>query len=192
VSHSPTDPQRLEGLFEHVERYLGPTRYAQPAEIEGRNRGFAVGIHDHPELSMVTAATTGVRFQPIQSPLPLEFACSARPGQEDEAAYLVHVFADMAVRNGSEVEYDDGFRNDEPLIPGTGIHGLLAAPHPCADEMFNLFRNERDELQLQFITLVPITAPEADYLREHETGELFELWESEGTDLLDLYRASGV
>ncbi|MCW2946281.1 MAG: Suppressor of fused protein [Actinoallomurus sp.] len=192
MSYPHKEPDRFDGLLEHVERYLGPARYTQPAEIEGRDRGFAVGIHDHPELSMVTAATTGARFQAIQSPLPLEFACSARPGQEDEAAYLVHVFADMAVENGSEVEYDDGFLNEEPLVPGTSIHGLLAAPHPRADEMFNLFRNARGELQLQFITLVPITGPEAEYLRDHETGELFELWESRGTDLLDVYRASAV
>ncbi len=188
VSYPHTDPARYEGLLEHVERYLGTTRYAQSAEIEGRNRGFAVGIHDHPDLPMVSAVTTGVRFQAIQTPLPLEFACSALPGQEDEAAFLVHVFADMTVRNGSEVEYDDGFINDEPLIPGTAIHGLLAAPHPRTDEMFNLFRNDQDELRLQFITLVPVTAAEAEYLRTHETGELFDLWESKGTDVLDIYR----
>ncbi len=192
VSYPHSDPERFEGLLDHVERYLGTTRYAQSAEIEGRNRGFAVGIHDHPERPMVSAVTTGVRFQAMRSPLPLEFACSAKPGQEDEAAFLVHVFADMAVRNGADVEYDDGFLNDEPLIPGTSIFGLLAAPHPRADEMFNLFRNAKDELQAQFVTLVPITAAEADYLQTHETGELFDLWDAEGTDLLDIYRQSAI
>jgi hypothetical protein len=141
---------------------------------------------------MISAVTTGVRFQAIQSPLPLEFACSALPDQEDEAAFLVHVFADMAVRDGSEVEYDDGFMNDEPLIPGTSIYGLLAAPHPRADEMFNMFRNDKDELQVQFITLVPVTTEEAEYLQTHETGDLFDLWATKGTDLLDLYRPSAL
>jgi hypothetical protein len=187
-----SDPEHFAGLLEHVERYLGPVAYGLPAEVNGRDRGFAVGVHRHASLSMVTAATTGVRFQPIPAPLPLEFAYSARPGQEDEAAYLVHVFADRAVSTGSEVEYDDGHLTAEPLIPGSSLHGLLAAPHPYADEMFNLFRNDEGELRLQFITLVGVSEAEAAYLRDHDTGDLFELWESKDTDLLDVYRVSSI
>jgi hypothetical protein len=179
-------------VAEHVLRYLGPARRTRPAVVDGRSLGFAVGVHDHPALSMVTAITDGMRFRSLQSPLPLEFACSVRPGQEDEAARLVEVFADLTVRGGSEVEYDDGFLVEEPLVPGTSIRGLLAAPHPCADEMFNLFRDGAGELHLQFVTLVPLTAPEGAYLHDHETGELFELWESSGTELLDLHRTSAV
>jgi hypothetical protein len=58
--------------------------------------------------------------------------------------------------------------------------------------MFNMVRDADGTLSLQFITLVPITGPEGAYLRDHETGELFELWESAGTDLLDLRRVSVV
>lgn len=176
------------GVAGHVERYLGRSRGARPAD----SRGYAIGLHDHPSLSMVTALTDGMRSQSLPSPLPLEFACSVRPGQEEEAARLVEVFADLTVRGGSEVEYDDGFLVEEPLVPGTAIRGLLAAPHPYADEMFNLFRDAKGELSLQFVTLVPLTGPEGAYLRDHETGELFELWSAAGTDLLDLQRSSAV
>jgi Suppressor of fused protein (SUFU) len=176
------DTDRFAGLAEHVERYLGPRRDAQAAD------GFSVVLHDHPTLGMVTAATDGVRLRPLPSALPLEFACSVRPGQDDAAARLVRIFAERAVWDGAEVEYDDGLLTEEPLVPGTRVHGLLAAPHPVADEMFNLFRNTRGELQLQFVTLVPITGAEADYLRDHDTGDLFERWAAEGTDVLDLHR----
>jgi hypothetical protein len=179
-------------LARHVERYLGRSRGTRLAEADGRSLRYAIGLHDHPSLSMVTALTDGMRSQSPQSPLPLEFACSVRPGQEEEAARLVEMFADLTVRGGSEVEYDDGFLVEEPLVPGTSIQGLLAAPHPYADEMFNLFRDAKGELSLQFVTLVPLTGPEGAHLRDHETGELFELWESAGTDLLDLHRASAV
>lgn len=174
-------------VLDHVERYLGRTRRTRDADL-----GFTIGIHDHPSLPMVTAVTDGMRSRTTQSPLPLEFACSARPGQEEEAMRLVETFADLAVRGDAEVEYDDGFLVEEPLIPGTAVRGLLAAPHPYADEMFNLFRDGSGELRLQFVTLVPVTGPEGRHLRDHETGELFELWESAGTDLLDLHRTSAI
>lgn len=192
MSYPYADPERFTELLAHVERYLGPVSHALPSDLDGRDRGFAIDIHHHPEFRMVTAATTGVRFQAIPTPLPVEFTCSARPDQEDEAAYLVGVFADRAVSTGAEVEYDDGYLNAEPLIPGSSVHGLLAAPHPYVDEMFNLFRNDAGELRLQFITLVPVTDGEAAFLREHDTGDLFERWEDADTDLLDVYRDSAV
>jgi hypothetical protein len=170
-------------VLRHVERYLGPVR-----RTRATGDGFAIAVHEQP--SMVSAVTDGLPA--LSTPLPLEFACSARPGQEDEAVRLVEMFADLTVRSGSEVEYDDGFVGEDPLISGTEILGLLAAPHPYADEMFNLFRDSGGELRLQFVTLVPVTGPEGRHLRDHETGELFELWESRGTDLLDLHRASAV
>jgi Suppressor of fused protein (SUFU) len=175
------------GVRDHVERYLGRTR-----RTRGTGLGFAISVHDHPSLPMVSAVTDGMRSRTTLSPLPLEFACSVRPGQEEDAARLVETFADLAARGNAEVEYDDGFLVEEPLIPGTAVRGLLAAPHPYADEMFNLFRDGSGELRLQFVTLVPVTAPEGRYLRDHETGELSELWESAGTDLLDLHRASAI
>jgi hypothetical protein len=175
-----SDPEVLG----HVERYLGRRTRA----VDGH--GFEIGIHA--ERSMVTAVTDGMRFRSLQSSLPLEFACSVRPGQEDLAVRLVEMFADSTVHSGAEVEYDDGFVVDEPLFPGSPVRGLLAAPHPYADEMFNLFRDAGGELRLQFVTLVPLTGPEARHLRDHETGELFELWEASDTDLLDLHRVSAV
>src|SRR3954470_17393381 len=123
MTHSHAEPEHSVGLLDHVERYLGPVEHTWPATPDDRDRSYAVGLHRHPELSMVTAATSGVRFHGIASPLPLEFACSARPGQEDEAAPLVRAFADIAIRAGDEVEYDDGFVQAEPLVTGSVIHG---------------------------------------------------------------------
>src|SRR5690242_10835925 len=123
-------------VLAHAERFLGPrTRVAE---------GFAV----HATPSMVTALTDGL--PPLGTPLPLEFACSLHPEFEAEALRLVALFADLSVRGGAEVEYDDGYLVEEPLIEGTEVYGLLATPHPYADEMFNLFRDSAGELRLQF------------------------------------------
>jgi Suppressor of fused protein (SUFU) len=166
-------------VLAHAERYLGP-----------RTRVAEGGIAVHASPSMVTAVTDGL--PPLGTPLPLEFACSLHPEFEAEAVQLVRLFADLSLRSGTDVEYDDGYLTDEPLVAGTAVHGLLAAPHPYADEMFNLFRGAAGELRLQFVTLVPITDAEGRYLAGHETGELAELWQARGTDLLDLRRASAV
>lgn len=166
-------------VLAHVERYLGP-----------RTRVVSGGIAVHASPSMVTAVTDGL--PPLGTPLPLEFACSAHPEFEEEVVRLVALFTELSVRSRAGVEYDDGYLAEEPLIAGTALSGLLAAPHPYADEMFNLFRDSAGVLRLQFVTLVPVTEAEGRYLEDHETEDLFERWKSLGTDLLDLRRASAV
>lgn len=173
---------------DHVERYLGAFRRAHPVDFDGR--GLGVRVYESP--SMVSVVTDGLCSRTLQSPLPLELACSVRPGQQEDAARLVERFARLTLRGDADLEYDDGLLVEEPLVPGTEIRGLLAAPHPYADEMFNLLRGADGELRLQFVTLVPLTGPEGRYLRDHETGELFDLWKSADTDLLDLRRTSAL
>jgi hypothetical protein len=182
--------ERREYL-DHLERYLGTFLRARPVENDGgRDLGYGIFIYESP--SMVTAVTEGVRSHTPQSPLPLELACSVRPGQADGAEQLMEWFSRIVVSNGADLEYDDGLLVEDPLVPGTEIRGLLAAPHPYADEMVNLVRGADGRLELQIITLVPITGPEGRYLTDHETGDLFDLWTSAGTDLLDLHRSSAV
>jgi hypothetical protein len=177
-------------IHDHLSHHLGPCRSTRPlADASGRPLG-AVHVHGLP--SMVSVVTAGLHARTLQSPLPLELLCSVRPGQEADAERLVARFAGLTVGGEVELEYDDGLLVDEPLVPGTSIRGLLAAPHPYLDEMFTMFRDRDGTLRLQFVTLVPITGAEGAYLRDHETGELFELWESAGTDLLDLRRTSAV
>jgi suppressor of fused protein SUFU len=167
-------------IHDHIARHLG------------RRRSSGDGLDVYESASMVSVVTEGLRSRTLQSPLPVELVCSVRPGQEAEAGGLVRRFARLTVDGDVELEYDDGLLVEEPLVPDTEIRGLLAAPHPYADEMFNLVRDGDGTLRLQFVTLVPITGPEGRYLRDHEAGELSELWSSAGTDLLDLRRASAV
>jgi len=194
MSYPYADPARFEGLIDHVERHLGPVDFAVPASVEGHNRGFAVGVHKHPTIDMVTAASTGVRFQRYDASLPEEFACSALPGQEQEAAYLVHVVADRVVRSGKGYEFGRGYVNAEPLIPGSHVQCLLAVPHPWADEDFSHFRNAQGEAVLQIITLLPLTRPELDSMdpRSDPVEQILSLTEAKGLDVRDIYRDSAV
>jgi hypothetical protein len=183
-----------EGLLEHAERYLGPVFRAEPPDVLGYNRGFAIGLHRHPEQDMVSAASTGVRFQDLEFEFPEEIVCSARPGQEQEASYLVHVAARNALENGKGHGYGGGYRNAEPLIPDTLICGLAYYLHPLLPVEFNYFRDADGEALLRFVTVVPITEPEFQFVRNDENGfnGLMDVWRAGNTDILDLYRKSAV
>lgn len=189
MTYPYADPERFTGLLEHVERHLGPVRAGRPAELGGRNRGFAIAVHAHADGNMVSAVTTGVRFHRVEGLAPPEFVCSALRGQEDEACYFAHLIADRVVRGGQGYDYGDVYVDAEPLIPGSLIQGLWAAPHPYLDEEFDFFHDGRGELALRFITLIPITLAESRLLAESE-DELEEIWEASDTNLLDLYRPS--
>jgi hypothetical protein len=193
VSFPHSDPRRYEGLLAHTERHLGPVTHAQgPDAVGGRNRGFAIGFYAHPRYRMVSAATTGVRFQNITALLPQEFVVSVLPGQESEAGYLLHVVTERVVQSGTGHEYGGGYVNAGPLIPGTHIEFLLASHHPFVEDGFDVYHDDRGEPALRFITLIPATRAEFELHREHgdDSDALLELWESEDTELLDVYRAS--
>ncbi|GLZ10674.1 hypothetical protein Acsp04_09090 [Actinomadura sp. NBRC 104425] len=195
MSYPYTDPDRYEGLLAHMQRHLGRVVSAQgPVMGDGRNRGFAIGFHAHPEMAMVSAASTGVRFQKVTATLPEEFVVSALPGQEDEAGYLLHVAAERVIGSGRGYEFGGGYVNSEPLIPGSRIEFLLAAGHPCTGDGFNVFHDRQGRPALQVITLIPATRAEFELVREHggDSGKLLEVWRSRNTDLLDVYRESAV
>jgi hypothetical protein len=183
-----------EGLLDHAEHYLGPVTRAEPPDLLGYNRGFAVGFHRHPELDMVSAASTGLRFQDVTFQIPEEIVCSARPGQEQEASYLVHFAATSALKNGKGHGYGGGYRNAEPLIPETQISSLAYSAHFHLPEEFNHFHNADGEAALRFVTVVPMTDPEFRFVQNEKGGldSLMEVWRLNATDLLDLYRKSAV
>ncbi|GAA3955041.1 hypothetical protein GCM10023085_41890 [Actinomadura viridis] len=183
-----------EGLLGHAERYLGPVTHAEPPDVLGYNRGFAIGFHRHPEHRMVSAASTGLRFQDLEFQLPEEIVCSARPGQEQEAGHLVHFAATSALKNGKGHGYGGGYRNADPLIPETRISSLAYSAHPHLPEEFDHFRNADGEAVLRFVTVVPMTDPEFRFVLDEKDGlhGLMEVWRLNGTDILDLHRKSAV
>ncbi|NBH12572.1 hypothetical protein [Amycolatopsis sp. SID8362] len=195
MTYPHADPSRFDGLLPHVERHLGPVTHGQgPGLPDGGNRGFAIGFHAHPRLRMVSAATTGVRFQRVDAPLPQEYVVSAAPEHEEEAGYLAHVIASGVIERARGYPYGGGYLNAEPLIPGTGVAFLLAAAHPFADAEFDLYRDERGEPALQLVTLLPCTRAEFEFVHAHDEDPevLFDRWRDRDTDILDLYRASAV
>ncbi|MBB4930656.1 hypothetical protein F4561_001476 [Lipingzhangella halophila] len=194
MSFPRSDPALFEGLFEHVERYLGPYVSGTSATMPGYNRGFGVSVHRHTTLELVSAATMGVRFQEVDSALPEEFACSVLPGQDAEAAYLVHVAAERVIQTGRGYEFGHGYVNAEPLIPDSRIDCLLMEPNLWVDAAFTHFSGDQAEPVLRFVTVLPAMCVELDALeRGHDhAGQMRRMAAAAGVDLRDIYRAPAI
>ena len=177
-------------FLEHLEAKLGGIKHVEGPEVSGSNRGYAL-IYSHladPGVSTVT--TNGVRFQQITSILPEEFTCSLQEDQEHIARYLVDTVASLAISSGRGLEYEQVVKNDQPIIANSQMHGILALPSPYFGGDFDLYRDDNGQPTLQIITLLPVTAAEADYVEEADAEELYDIWKENRTNLLDVYRDS--
>ncbi|MGH3646818.1 MAG: hypothetical protein ACRDTM_06545, partial [Micromonosporaceae bacterium] len=154
------DPDRFDGLFEHWERYAGECQGAESATVRGYNRGYDLAFYQPPDGDIVTVGSNGLRFQKYAALKEQELACSAYAAQEGAARYLVDITASRVIATGQGLSYGDVVRNDAPLVPDTGIYGVLAAAHPYFPGEFDLYRDADGEVQLHLITLVPVTEGE--------------------------------
>jgi hypothetical protein len=50
----------------------------------------------------------------------------------------------------------------QPLIPDTDITGVLATSHLYADDDFDTLRDENGTVELQLVTVTPMTSAEVD------------------------------
>ncbi|WP_433602205.1 suppressor of fused domain protein [Nocardia sp. CA-135953] len=187
-----TSANQFPNLLEHNTGHLGKFRYAEPAEIEGRNRGYDLVFFDNEEYPVTSVITNGLRFQELSSLLPEELVCTLRTGQEGFAHYLVDVTAGLVLQNRRGLEYDSVLVNDSPLIKETEIHGVMGYPSPFFGDEFDLLRDADGQPVLQLITLLPITQQEAEFASENSPDELWEIWQENRTELLDINRGSAL
>ncbi|GAB2562471.1 suppressor of fused domain protein [Nocardia heshunensis] len=188
-----TSPREFEGLFEHNVRYLGNFRYAEPADDGTRNRGYDLAFFDQEEYKVTSVVTNGLRFQDIDALFPEELICTLHTGQEGFAHHLVNLTAGLVIRNRRGLEYDSVFMNESPLIEGTQICGVLGYPSPFFGPEFDLFYgSDAKRPELQTVTLIPVTKPEAEYAAENSPDELWDIWKANATNILDINRSSVV
>ncbi|MFE3188737.1 suppressor of fused domain protein [Nocardia sp. NPDC059240] len=185
------EDQKFTGLLEHLERRLGPVQRVESANTDNGNRGYDLTFYDVEEPPVTTVVTNGLRFQNITSMLPEELVCSLRSDQQHIAHYLVDSIASMIIRNRRGMEFGSIFENDQPIVEGTEIVGVIAHVNPTFDQGFNLFPDATAPV-LQMITLVPVTAPEIDFAHGEGEDALFEVFWLNRTNVLDVHRRSAV
>lgn len=186
-----TEP--FAGLLPHLERFLGPVREFEEPTVLGYNRGYGLFFCYSPN-QLVSVVTNGLRFQPVTVVFPQELLCTVHEDQRKEAHLLVPLIAGVVMQRGGGLMLDEVIRSDspDPLVPGTEIAGIIAANHPYADDGFDTLNSPTGSPELQLITLIPATLFELRLAQESGVDALYEIWENEGADLLDMHRRSSV
>jgi hypothetical protein len=187
-----TDDQKYSGFLDHIQEFLGPVTSAEPPTIDGGNRGFAIFFCDSTDGDLVSAVTNGLRFQKITAIMPLELACTLHKDQQSAARVLIALTATLTIQKGEGPAFDQVIPAPEPLIPGTEIEGVMIVPHPYIEDGFESLLNSEGQTELQILTLVPVTAAEIAFSEENGPDALYEIWEEQETDLLDINRPSAV
>lgn len=178
-------------FIEHIEHSLGEIQHVEGPEVDGANRGYALVYTLIPDPGVASVITNGVRFQKIASLLPEEFVLSLQEDQEHIARFLVDTVASLAISGGRGLEYDQVMKHDQPIIKNTQIHGLLASQSPFFGDEFDLYL-DNGQPTLQIITLLPVTAAEAEYAEKSDAESMYNVWREHRTNLLDIFRESAI
>lgn len=183
---------RFIGLAENLERHAGRPIGAEPPNVHGENRGYALVFFDLEEYHLTTVISSGLRFQPLGAEPAQELACTVYREQTDAARHLVDITAELLVKQHTHLVPDQVVPNERPLLPNTEIHGVLASGHPLFPAEFTRFLDPDGVEQLQVFTLLPVTIGELDYVLDHGVPELRQRWARLEVDVFDLTRPSAV
>jgi hypothetical protein len=187
-----TTTEKYSGFPDHIQRYLGRIRDGEPPTVGGGNRGYALFFLVNSTGNLISIVTNGIRFQPIRVPLPQEYICTVYARYEQPARALTIMTADHILRVGTGLVLDQVVLADNPLIPDSQIQGVIASSHPYVDGDVETLVGPDGEVELQLLTLIPITAGEGHLARDQGPDALYDKWEERETDLLDIFRTSAV
>jgi Suppressor of fused protein (SUFU) len=182
--------EKYSGYLDHVQAYLGPVAEVEPPVVDGRNRGYALLFCRTPDGDLVSVVTNGLRFQSITTIMPQELVCTMRADQRRAAHLLIALTAELVMRMRQGLSLNQVVPSPHPLVPNTAITGVVADTHPYADDDFDVLLDASGTAELQIITLLPATAGEIAFAQQHGIDALYERWETQETDLLDVYRSS--
>ncbi|GAB3282804.1 suppressor of fused domain protein [Parasphingorhabdus pacifica] len=179
---------RFSDFPAHVEKHVGPVRGAESSAAGERERDYHLVYCDHRDGEHVSVLTSGLRMRTAGAPLPQELICTLRADQELHARHLTGVVAELLTESNSRVGYGALIMNDRVLLPDTEIAGALAAPHPYLGDDFDVLLDAEGRPVLQLITLLPITRGEAQLMARSGSDALYDRWEEQESNLLDIHR----
>lgn len=178
------------GLAENLERHAGVPTGAEPPNARGHNRGYGLVFFYLEKYHLTTVISSGLRFQPLGAEPAQELACTVYKEQAEAARHLVDITSELLVKNRTYLVPDQIVPNEEPLLPGTEFHGVLASGHPLFPPEFTRFTDKNGVEQLQVFTLLPVTLGELNYILDHGVTALRQQWARFEVDVFDLGRPS--
>lgn len=184
--------EKFSGFLDHVQRYLGRIRDGEAPTVEGGNRGYALFFVLNAGGDLVSVVTNGLRFQRVRAVLPQELVVTVHARHERAAHFLARITADQVIQTGVGLVYDQVVMADNPIIPESQIQGVIASTHPYVDADMEEMPGADGETELQLLTLIPVTGAEGQLARQQGADALYDRWEAQETDLLDISRASSV
>lgn len=184
-------PAESNDVLAHLERHLGPVGKVESGKSEQGNRGYDLTFFHQDQPPISTVVTNGLRFQSITSMVPEEIACTLWDGQEHIAHFLADTTASMLLKTGRGLDFGMVIENDEPILQGTAICGLLAHPSPYFDSGLSVFPNGQQPA-LQIVSLIPVTSGEAAVAQNEGPEALFARFSENQANILDVTRPSVV
>ncbi|GAA2337480.1 hypothetical protein GCM10009854_11970 [Saccharopolyspora halophila] len=181
---------RFVGLAENLERYAGTPTGAEPPNVRGPDRGYGLVFFYLERYHLSTVISSGLRFQPLGAEPAQELACTVYKEQAEAARHLTDLTCELLVQNRTYLVPDQIVPNQQPLLPGTEFHGVLASGHPFFPPEFTRFTDEEGVEQLQVFTLLPVTLGELNYILDHGVTSLRQQWARFEVDVFDLGRPS--
>ncbi|MEV6234109.1 suppressor of fused domain protein [Saccharopolyspora shandongensis] len=183
---------RFVGLAESLEHHAGTPTGAEPPNVHGTNRGYGLVFFHLQQYHLTTVISTGLRFQPLGAEPAQELACTVYKEQAEAARHLVDLTAGLLVQQRTHLVPDQIVPNEQPLLPGTEFHGVLASGHPLFPPEFTRFTDPDGVEQLQVFTLLPVTLGELNYILDNGVTSLRQQWARFEVDVFDLGRPSVV
>ncbi|MFE1177164.1 suppressor of fused domain protein [Streptomyces sp. NPDC058773] len=187
-----TTSEPYAGFPDHIEGFLGKVYDAEPPVVEGKNRGFSLFFCKSDDGDLVSVVTNGLRFQKITTIMPQELACTVLADQRAYARALVALTATLVIRMGEAVQVDQVIPAPEPFWEDLHMAGVMIVTHPYIEDGFESVQNASGRTEMAILTIVPVTASEIAYVNENGADALYEIWEEEETDLLDVTREPAV
>jgi hypothetical protein len=184
--------EKFSGFLDHIQRHLGRIRDGEPPTADGGNRGYALFFLLNETGDLVSVVTNGLRFQRVRAVLPQELVVTVQAQHERAAHYLAKITADQVIQTGVGLVYDQVVMADNPLIPGSQVQGVIASTHPYVDDDMEAMPGPDGEPELQLLTLIPVTGAEGQLARQQGADALYDRWEAQETNLLDISRPSAV
>lgn len=187
----------VPGLVAHFEQFLGPIASGWMKDSSGEQLPFQVVRYAHgPDVGSVAYSTLGLSRR--------TFAAKDGTGVRQELVilatkslpveYVLNVVRDVAA---SMAERNHALRQGEvlgpvpPPVPRSAMVAVYAALPVYFDDSFATHVSASGE-QVELVWVVPVTQPEAQFVRSHGWEAFEDLLADQDPDLVDVFRAEMV
>lgn len=187
----------VPGLVAHFEQFLGPVASGWMKDPDGEHLPFQVVRYARgPDIGSVAYSTLGFSRRPLSSAdgtlLRQEFVVLATKSLPVEYVLgMVRDVAAAAAANCRAPRQGDVFGPVPPPVPQSSMVAAYAAMPVYFDDAFATHVSPSGE-RVEVVWLVPITTPEAEYVRSHGWEAFEHLLVDQDPDLVDVYRAEVV